>query len=37
MSFTTVYRDGVSFGFVRFALHLAVVLCWVNRTFDSCS
>ena len=35
MSFTTVYRVGVWFGFVRFALLLAVVLFWVDRCFDS--
>ena len=29
VSFTWVYRDGVWFGFVRFAQLLAVVLCWV--------
>ena len=35
VSFTRVYRVGVWFGFVRFALLLAVVLCWVDRCFDS--
>ena len=35
MSFARVYRAGVWFGFVRFALFLAVVLCWVDRWFDS--
>ena len=34
MSFARVYR-GVWFGFVRFALLLAVVLCWVGRCLDS--
>ena len=34
-SFTRVYRVGVWFGFVRFALLLAVVLSWVARCFDS--
>ena len=35
VSFTRVYRAGVWFGFVRFALLLAVVLCWVARCFGS--
>ena len=35
LSFSRVYRVGVWFGFVRFALLLAVVLGWVNRYFDS--
>ena len=35
MSFTKVYRVAVWLGFVRFALLLAVVLCWVDRCFDS--
>ena len=35
MSSTRVYRVGVWFGFVRFALLLAVVLCWVDRCFES--
>ena len=35
MSFARVYRDGVCFGFVSFALLLAVVLCWVDRCFGS--
>ena len=30
-----MYRVGVWFGFLRFALLLAVVLCWVDRYFDS--
>ena len=29
------YRAGVWFDFVSFALHLAVVLCWVDRCFGS--
>ena len=33
--FTRVYRAGVWFGIVRLALRLAVVLCWVDRCFDS--
>ena len=33
--FTWVCRDGVWFGFVRSALLLAVVLCWVDHCFDS--
>ena len=33
--FTRVYRVGVWFGFVRIALLLAVILCWVDRCFDS--
>ena len=35
VSFTRVNRDGVCFGLVRSALLLAVVLCWVDRCFDS--
>ena len=35
MSFTRVHRVGVLFGFVRFSLLLAVVLCWVTH-FGSC-
>ena len=30
-----MYRVGVWFGSVRFALLVAVVLCWVDRCFDS--
>ena len=37
VSFTRVYRFGVWYGFVRVALLLAVVLCWVDRCFGSCS
>ena len=33
--FTRVCRVGIWCGFVRFALLLAVVLCWVDRCFDS--
>ena len=33
--FTRVYRVGVWFGLVRFALLLAVVLCWVDRCSDA--
>ena len=35
VSVTRVYRVGVLFGLVRFALLLADVLCWVDRCFDS--
>ena len=35
VSFTRGHRDGVWFGFVRFAMVLAVVLCWVERCFSS--
>ena len=35
MSLTGVYRVGLWFGFIRFALLLAVVLCWVARCFGS--
>ena len=35
MSFARLYRVGVWFGFVRSALLLAVVLCWVGFCFDS--
>ena len=35
VSFASVYHVGVWFGFVRSALLLAVVLCWVDRCFDS--
>ena len=35
VSFARVYRVGVWFGFVRSALLLAVVLCWVDRCFYS--
>ena len=35
VSFTRVDCVGVWFGFVRFALLLAVVLCWVARCFGS--
>ena len=35
VSFTRVYRVGGLFGFVSFARLLAVVLCWVDRCFDS--
>ena len=30
-----VYRDGIWFRFVRSALLLAVILCWVDRCFGS--
>ena len=33
-TFTRVYRDGAWFSFVRFALLLAVVLCWVDRCLE---
>ena len=35
VSFTRVYRVGVAFSFVRVALLLAVVLCWVDHCCDS--
>ena len=35
VSATRVYRIGVLCGFIRFALLLAVVLCLVDRCFDS--
>ena len=35
VSFARVYRVKVWFGFVTFALLLAVVLCWVDHSFDS--
>ena len=35
LSFTRVDRVRVRFGVVRFALLLAVVLCWVDRHFYS--
>ena len=35
VSVARVYRVGVWFGFVRSALLLAVVLCWVDCCFDS--
>ena len=35
VSFARVYRVGVWFGFVRSALLLAVVLCWVDSRFGS--
>lgn len=34
-SFTWVYHHGVWFGFVSFALILAVFLCWVDRRYGS--
>ena len=33
--FMRVYRVGVWLGFISFALLLAVVLCWVDRCFES--
>ena len=33
VSFARVYRVGVWFGFVRVALLLAIILCWVDRCF----
>ena len=35
MSFASVYLIGVFFGFIRTALLLAVVLCWVDCCFHS--
>ena len=35
MSLTRVYRVGGWYGFVRLALLLVVILCWVDRCFDS--
>ena len=35
VSFSSVYRVGVWFGFVRSTLLLAVVLCWVDGGIDS--
>ena len=35
MSLKSVYRVGVWFRFVRFALLLAVIFCWDDRCFDS--
>ena len=35
MSFTWAYRDGVWFASIRFALLLAVVLCWSDRCLGS--